>query len=131
MEYVDILDVYSLYTKDACIVSLTVSIDRDIQIFTGTAVRHPLDKPNEKLAHMIAYARAYEALAYRLTKRAKGYVKHVDDVRLMSESQKSNPHLPSSILFDDEKDGSTFDLENFSNYSKKKKRIFKPRSKEA
>lgn len=89
MEYVDILDVYSLCTKDACIVSITVCIDNDISVINGTSVRHPLDKPNEKLATMIAYARAYQNLANKLTKRANGRIKHVDDMRLANQLQHS------------------------------------------
>jgi hypothetical protein len=96
MEYVDILDVDSVYTKDACIVSLTVTIENELYIFTGTSRRHPDDKPNEKLAHMIAYARAYENLSYNLTKRAKGRMKHVEDVKAMKQKGSAFKRLKTS-----------------------------------
>lgn len=116
MEYLDILEVYPVYTRDACIVTITALIDKEVCIFTGTSRRHPQDKPNEKLAHMIAYARAYEAMSYRLTKRALGYMKHVDDVRVMSENQKkTNEHRTNLInKLDASFKARTENLSNFS-----------------
>lgn len=116
MEYVDILEVYPVYTRDACIVTITALIDKEVCIFTGTSRRHPQDKPNEKLAHMIAYARAYEAMSCRLIKRARGYMKHVDDVRVMSENQKkTNEHRTNLInKLDASFKARTENLSNFS-----------------
>lgn len=116
MEYVDILEVYPVYTRDACIVTITALIDKEVCVFTGTACRHPEDKPNKKLAHMLAYARAYEAMSYRLIKRARGYMKHVDDVRVMSENQKkTNEHRTNLInKLDASFKARTENLSNFS-----------------
>jgi len=78
---IEILDIDSLCSRDACVVRLTVSVQGQITPVYGTSRRFPKDKPDAELAIMLATARAYESLAKKIKKRATGRVKHHDDMR--------------------------------------------------
>lgn len=68
---------------------LTVDVDDILEIFRGTAERHPEDKNRPAIGRALAQARAYRSLAKTLERRAAGLVKHADDVANMEH--KPNP----------------------------------------
>ncbi len=48
---------------------------------TGVARRNPIDKQNRHLGRVLATARAYEALAKKLTRRANGELTHFENMQ--------------------------------------------------
>lgn len=85
---VEIIDVNMLCARDACIVELTVMFEDDIVVVQGTSRRSPGDEPDDQVAYLLAFGRAYEALAKKLLRRAQGLVKHHDDIRASRPEQK-------------------------------------------
>lgn len=86
---VEVLDVTMLCARDACIVELTVMIEDDVVIVQGTSRRSPGDEPDDQVAYLLAYGRAYEALSKKLLRRAQGLVKHHDDIRAARPEQRT------------------------------------------
>jgi hypothetical protein len=75
-------------TRDVAVVELFVCIPGVFMgTVIGTAKRDPIDKPNEALSLHLAYGRAFQDISHKLLKRAKGLIKHQDDLR----DKKSKP----------------------------------------
>ena len=86
-EYVD---------KDVAGVEILVIPSIDTPAFTvkAHAKRDPIDKPNETVALLLAYGRAFEKIGKKLEKRGNGLVRHADNERdgkiLSSSNQKKS-----------------------------------------
>lgn len=86
LSHVDIRDVRTSYTSDVAIVEIIADVQYDrLQVFTGSARRHPEDKANPDVAILLATARAYTSLSNALQRRSAGLVAHRDDVARLKQ----------------------------------------------
>lgn len=85
---IDIFKVESLCSRDACIVHMEVLLDGDVVVVSGTSRRYPGDKPDDRVAYLLAYSRAFESLTHKIAKRAKGLVRHNDNMRDQKPEQR-------------------------------------------
>ena len=75
--------------NDVAIAKIAANVEGEWIEAVGVAKRHPDDKPNPRVAALIANTRALESLHIKLQKRASGAVKHADDiVRLKDKAKK-------------------------------------------
>lgn len=60
--------------------------------------RDPIDEPDEEVALLLAYGRAFEKIAKKLQKRADGKVRHNDNLREMRPLQKKRNEQRKNLL---------------------------------
>lgn len=94
---VQVKDTFITWDSNVAIVELVVDIQHERQrTFTGSARRHPDDRPDADVAILLAQARAYTSLANALNRRAKGLVAHKDDVKRLKERRAPRTMIVSS-----------------------------------
>lgn len=66
--------------RDAAIATVSAIVEGQLVIATGSSRRSPEDKPDKRVAVLLAYGRAHESLGNKLNRRARGYVEHNDNI---------------------------------------------------
>lgn len=78
----------AIHGSRATVVKLWVQVNGELIEVCGEALRHPDDKNNEQVATLLANGRALETMGKKLQKRARGLVKHNDDLAALKVHQK-------------------------------------------
>lgn len=73
---------------DISAVELTVQDEYETFQVTGISKRDPLDRTNKPLGLELAFARALELAGQKLMARARGRVKHIDDIKAQKQQIK-------------------------------------------
>lgn len=85
----EVLGQNHIVTNDACTVELTLKIQDDIFLFTGSARRAPGDESNFEVGYFMALQRAWNSAGVKLRKRAYGLMKHSDDMQALRAKQRA------------------------------------------
>lgn len=78
----------AIHGSRATVVKMWAQVDQEVIEVCGEALRHPEDKNDEELATLLANGRALEIMGKKLQKRARGLVKHNDDLAALKVRQK-------------------------------------------
>lgn len=68
-------------TSDVAIAQLRLELGGKVYYAEGWSKRDPMDRPDKKLAQMLALGRAMENLSKKVLSEANGLIKHHDDLR--------------------------------------------------
>jgi hypothetical protein len=86
---VEIDQIRSMASRDACIVEITAVLDGALVISQGTSKRTTGDRPDERTAYLLAMSRALQSLASKVGRRATASVDHNDSIARMRPIQKA------------------------------------------
>lgn len=78
--YIEIERTSVMVDKDACIVAIDVSLDGKVKTITASSKRCPGDKPDDRVAIPLAYARALNKASAWLNRQANAQLSQNDEL---------------------------------------------------
>lgn len=77
----EIVDEDITLSHDAAIARVYAYVEGRVIVATGSSRRAPSDKPDKRVAILLASARAHETMSRKLYRRAHGYIEHNDKIK--------------------------------------------------